>query len=88
MKLLTQEKQQSYEKVKIGYICKEKLKHKHADYKKYCKVKNHCHYTGAYRGARHSICNLKYRAPKEIPILFHNGSNYDYQFIIKELAEE
>ena len=26
--------------------------------------------------------------PKKIPIVFHNGSNYDYHFIIKELAEE
>ena len=26
--------------------------------------------------------------PKKIPIDFHNGSNYDYHFIIKELAEE
>ena len=26
--------------------------------------------------------------PKNIPIVFHNGSNYDYHFIIKELAEE
>ena len=25
---------------------------------------------------------------KKIPIVFHNGSNYDYHFIIKELAEE
>ena len=25
---------------------------------------------------------------KNIPILFHNESNYDYHFIIKELAEE
>ena len=24
----------------------------------------------------------------KIPIVFHNGSNYDYHFIIKELAEE
>ena len=36
----------------------------------------------------HSICNLKYNVPKKIPIVFHNGSNYDYHFIIKELAEE
>ena len=35
-----------------------------------------------------SICNLKYNVPKKIPIVFHNGSNYDYHFIIKELAEE
>ena len=26
--------------------------------------------------------------PKRIPTVFHNGSNYDYRFIIKELAEE
>ena len=25
---------------------------------------------------------------KKIPIVFQNGSNYDYHFIIKELAEE
>ena len=26
--------------------------------------------------------------PKESPIVFHNGSNNDYHFIMKELAEE
>ena len=26
--------------------------------------------------------------PKQSTIAFHNGSNYDYHFIIKELAEE
>ena len=56
--------------------------------KKYCNVRDHCHHTGEYRGAMHSISNLKYSVPKKIPIVFHNGSNYDYHFIIKELAEE
>ena len=56
--------------------------------KKYCKARDHCHYTGEYRGAAHSIYNLKYIVPKEIPIVFHNGSNYDYHFITKELVEE
>ena len=46
------------------------------------------YYTGKCRGAVHSICNLKYSVPKEIPIVFHNGPNYDYHFTIKELAEE
>ena len=40
------------------------------------------------RGAAHSICNLHYKVPHEIPIKIHNGSKYDYHFIIKELAEE
>ena len=38
--------------------------------------------------AAHSICNLRYSVPHEIPIIFHNGSKYDYHFIIKELAAE
>ena len=56
--------------------------------KKYRKVRHHCYYAGEYRGAAHSICNSKYSVPKNIPIVFHNGSSYDYHFIIKELEEE
>ena len=33
-------------------------------------------------------CNLKYNVPKEILIVFHNGFNWHYHFIIKELAKE
>ena len=54
----------------------------------YIKVRDHCHYTGKYRGASHKICDLMYNTPSEIPVIFHNGSNYDYHFIIKGLAEE
>ena len=56
--------------------------------KKHYKVRDHCHYTGKYRGAAHNICNLRYKIPKEIPMVFHNGSTYDYHFIIKELVKE
>ena len=55
--------------------------------KKYRKIRDHCH-IGEYRGAAHSICNLKYIAPKKVPIVFHNGSKYDDHFIIKQLPEE
>ena len=41
-----------------------------------------------YRGAAHDICNLRSKTPIEIPLVFHNGSTYDYHFIIKELAEK
>ena len=58
------------------------------DNKNYHKVRDHCHYTGKYRGAAHSICSLRYKTSKEIPIVFHNGSTYDYHFIIKEQAKE
>ena len=54
----------------------------------YIKVRGHCYYTGKYRGAAHKICNLMYNTPREIPVVFHNSSSYDYHFIIKGLAEE
>ena len=44
--------------------------------------------TGKYRGAAPSICNLKVNVPNEVPVVFHNGSNYDYDFIIKKLANQ
>ena len=31
---------------------------------------------------------LRYKVPKEIPIVFHNVSTYDYHFIIKDLIKE
>ena len=52
------------------------------------KVKDHCHNTGKYRGAVQDICTLRYEIPKEITVVFHNGSTNDYHFIIKVLAEE
>ena len=55
---------------------------------KSCKVRDHCHYTGKYWGAAQNNCNLKYKIPKEIPIVFHNGCIYDDHFIMKQLTIE
>ena len=55
--------------------------------KEITKVRDHCYYTGKYRGAAHNSFNLRYKIPKEIPLVFHNGSTYDYHFIIVELAK-
>ena len=82
---LTTEEKVHYNKQKICYICKKELD---ISNKKHHKVRDHCHYTGKYRGAIHNICNLRYKVPKEIPIVFHNGSTCGYHFIIKELAKE
>ena len=70
---------------KICYICEKEFSTNNKD-KKYHKVRDHCHFTRKYRGAGHSICNLHYKIPKEIPVVFHNGSTYDYHFTIKQLA--
>ena len=88
IKLLIQKQQESYDNAKICYICKVKFETKYLKDKEYRKVRYHCYFTGKYRGAVHSICNLKYSVSKKIPIAFHNGSNYDYHFIIKELAKK
>ena len=82
---LTKEEKINYNDQQICYICKKGF---HKSDKKHHVVRDHCHYTGKYRGAAHNICNLRYKIPKEIPVVFHNGSTYDYHFIIKELVKE
>ena len=50
------------------------------------KLRDHCYYTGLYRGPAHSLCNLRYRIPSYIPVLFHNLSGYDAHLFIRELG--
>ena len=92
LKLLTNEQQKSFTIAKFSYICnKKKIEYEHAKDEKYRKVEAHCHYTGEHSGAAHSICNLKYKIPKGpigILLVFYNGSNDHYHFIVKELAVE
>ena len=88
MKLSTKKQQESYENAKICYICKEKFENKYTKDKKYCKFRDHFHYTGECGRAAYSIWNLKYIESKKISIDFHNRSDYDYHFIIREFAEE
>ena len=86
MILLTDKENKSYEMQKVCYIRKKIF---FADSgKKHHKVKDHCHYTGIFRGAAHNICNLRYKTPKEIPVAFHKSSTYDYYFTINKLAKE
>ena len=65
----------------------KKIEDQHVKNNKYHKVRDHCLYTGKYRGAAESTCNLNYTV-KRNSYSFHNGLNYDYHFVIKELAEE
>ena len=86
---LTNKENESYEKQKVCYIGKKEFstdKNDKSRFKVYHKFRDHCHYTGKFRGATHSICNLRYKIPKEIPIIFHNGSTYDYHSMINKLS--
>ena len=74
---LTKDEEDSYDKKNTCHICMKDLD---SD-----KVKDYCYFTGKYGGAAH---NLKYKIPKNIPVIFHNGSTYEYHFIIRELASK
>ena len=52
------------------------------------KVKDLCHETGKYRGPACRICNLRYKQQNFIPIIFHNGSGYDFNLLYSELFKQ
>ena len=52
------------------------------------KVRDQCHETGKYRGPACKICNLRYKQQNFIPIIFHNGSGYDFNLLYSELFKQ
>ena len=62
------------------FICEEKFERAKD------KVRDHCHFTGKFRGAAHNECNLLYRVPRFLPVFLHNLKNYDAHFIVKALG--
>ena len=65
---LTDKEIKFYERQKVCHICKKWFcydKDKDSEFKLFRKVKDHCHFTGKFRGAAHNICNLRYKVPKK-----------------------
>ena len=56
------------------YVCVNTFSKKFFIDKNYWKIRDHCNFPGKYRGAVHSVCNLRFNLPNEIPAVFHNGS--------------
>ena len=79
---LTDQEKESYANAKICFICEKPF----GTEKNAIKVRDHCPYTGKYRGAAHNACNLQYTVPNSIPVVFDNGSCYDFHLIIKQLT--
>ena len=60
---LTKEELKSHQDAKVYYICGKIILKKLYKSINFQKVRDHCHYTGKYRGAARSICNLKFNVP-------------------------
>ena len=76
--IFTEEDRKQFNKASDCWICGEELGND--------RVRDHCHYTGRYRGPAHNNCNLKYRKPKSKPVFFHNLSGYDSHLFIKKIG--
>ena len=70
MLLLTKEGLRLHQDARNCYICGKRILQKLTISKNYLKVRYHCHYKSKYRGAPHSICNLKFNIPNEILVVF------------------
>ena len=84
--VMTPKDRMTYKKATICHICERGIP-KEGDDPRFKKVRDHCHLTGKFRGAAHSMCNLKYRLPKFYPVIFHNLSGYDSHLFIKNLGK-
>ena len=71
----------AHSNVRVCHICLRPFKEEDR------KVRDHCHYTGKYKGAAHSKCNLQCKIPGHIPVIFHNLSGYDAHLFIRELGK-
>ena len=83
---LTTEEEEDFQSATKCHICEEKL-FRDKKTNKILKVRDHCHFTGDYRGAAHNECNLKCRKPLILPVIFHNLQGYDAHLFIKQLAK-
>ena len=62
------------------YICKKELNND--------RLRDHCHFTGKYRGPAHNKCNLNFKDKVNfVPIFFHNLAFFDSHLFIRELAD-
>ena len=76
--IFTEEDRKQFNKASDCWICGEELGND--------RVRDHCHFTGRYRGPAHNSCNLKYRKPNNISVFFHNLSGYDSHLFIKKIG--
>ena len=67
---LKKEELRSHKNARNCYICGKRILKKLSKSINYRKFIDHCYYTGKYRGAAHSICNLKFNVLIEVSVIF------------------
>ena len=89
---LTDDEEITFKNQNSCWICEENFTEKSG------KVRDHCHYTGKFRGGACNICNLNFTHLKTnkkgevkatmhtLPVVFHNLRGYDGHFIIQEAS--
>ena len=77
--IITEEEQEQFNQASNCWICGKLLNIQD-------RVRDHCHFTGRYRGAACNKCNLKYCKPNNISVFFHNLTGYDSHLFIKKLG--
>ena len=78
--IITEQNIQDYDKATHCWICKQEINKD--------KVRDHCHFTGEYRGSAHKSCNLKLTIKPnktKIPVVFHNLKGYDSHLIMQKI---
>ena len=78
---LNSEEWKTFRESEVCWLCKKKFGEKTLS-----KVRDHCYYTGKFRGAAHQSCNLKFQRPKFTPVFFHNLQNYDAHLFVRALG--
>lgn len=80
----TEENKLQYEKMQNCHLCGEDFSPGSIE-KKGEKVRDHCHMSGRFIAAAHSICNLNRQEKPVLKIFAHNFAGYDSHLLIPHL---
>ena len=82
--IMTEQNNKDHENTTQCWICEQEI----GNNKNNPNVRDHCHFTGKYRGAAHKSCNLKLEikpGKTKISVVFHNLKGYDSHLIMQKI---
>ena len=75
------EEEAGFQEASFCYICKRDFGEDDI------KVRDHDHLTSAIRGAAHNLCNLQYKPPQFVPVIFHNLKHFDGKIVCQAIGK-